>query len=666
VWARTRFDLGWSDLAHGARACLSGGDAVALQRGVEARWLPSGGALACYSVRSALDLLLRALDLPRGSEVLFSAINIAGMIKVVERLGLVPVPVDLDVDFAAPRLDALERAVSDRSRVLVVAHLFGSRIELGPILAVARRHGLFVVEDCAQAFDGPGDVGHPDADASLFSFGPLKTATALGGALARVRDPALLGRMRAAQAQDPLQTRREYGARVVKFAGVKALTSRPAYTLLVGMVGRLGVDLDAWLTASVRGIAKQPSAASLRKRPSAALLAVLDRRLARWQPGPHRARAANARALLSAARGLAVSPGGRSDRHSFWACTVLAKEPGAVVAAMRRAGFDAAPSASLRAVPAPADRRALEPVRAQQILSQLVFLPCYPALRGRHLAREAEALRSALEAGAAQPSPGSSSEAEPEGPLEGLRRFRRRAVKTLGKRFIRATQGFLGAQSTVGDGELYTSATFPALAALEASWRTIRAEIDPVLERVEALPRLQDLSPDQARIATDDRWRTFVLYGFGFRAHRNCALCPETTRLVEAVPGLESAWFSILLPGYRIPEHRGITKGLLTSLLGVKLPERRDRCAIRVGREVLHYEEGRSIVFDDTTPHEIWNDTDQPRVVLIVDFRRPMRPLGRLFNAVFLWGFKQTGYVKEARARYHAWEDLFHGAPIDG
>jgi dTDP-4-amino-4,6-dideoxygalactose transaminase len=659
VWARTRFDIEWSDLAHAALVCLSRQDPDAAQRRLEARWLPSGGALACYSVRSGFDLLLRALDLPRGSEVLFSAINVAGMLKVVERLGLVPVPVDLDADFAAPRLDALERAVTARSRVLVVAHLFGSRIDLDPILAAARRHGLFVIEDCAQAFDGPGDVGHAGADASLFSFGPLKTASALGGALARIRDPALLARMRAAQARDALQTRREYGARLVKFAAVKALTYRVPYTLLVRLVGLFGLDLDAWLTASVRGIAKQASAESLRRRPSLPLLALLDRRLVHWRPDPRAARSANARALLSGIQGLGVSPGARNERHTFWACTVLVKEPAQLVAAMRSEGFDAAPSASLRVVPAPAERRGIEPVRAHELLSQLVFLPCYPALRGRHLAREAAALRRALEGNGAQPI--AAAGGDRPSPLQRLRSARRRLVKTFGKRFIRATQGFLDRQSTVGDGPLFESATFPAIAALEASWRTIRTEIEPLLEDPERLPRLQDLSPDQARIATDDRWRTFPLYAFGYRAQRNCALCPETARLVEAVPGLESAWFSILLPGYRIPEHRGITKGLLTSLLGVKLPDRRDRCAIRVGSRILHYQEGRSIIFDDTHPHEIWNDTDQQRVVLIVDFRRPLRPLGRLFNDAFLWAFKRTGYVKEARQRYAVWEDAFHG-----
>jgi len=212
----------------------------------------------------------------------------------------------------------------------------------------------------------------------------------------------------------------------------------------------------------------------------------------------------------------------------------------------------------------------------------------------------------------------------------------------------------------VGDPAIFDIDTFPALRALEQGWETICAEIDPMLAHLEQLPNLRDISPDQKRIATDDRWKSFVLYGFGARSERHAALCPETMRLVEQVPGLESAWFSILLPGYHVPEHRGITKGLVTSLLGVHVPEKRDMCWIRIGDETLHYEDGRCIVFDDTVAHEIYNQTDQIRVVLIVDFRRPLRPLGRAFNELFLWVFKRTGYVTEAKKLYLDWEDRFH------
>ena len=67
----------------------------------------------------------------------------------------------------------------------------------------AREHGLLLVEDCAQAFQGPERMGDPVADVSMYSFGTLKTSTALGGAILRVRDREVLGRMRGIQASYP-------------------------------------------------------------------------------------------------------------------------------------------------------------------------------------------------------------------------------------------------------------------------------------------------------------------------------------------------------------------------------------------------------------------------------------------------------------------------------
>lgn len=117
------------------------------------------------------------------------------MARVVERQGLVPVPVDLDLETLQPRAGLLERALTSRTRVLVVAHLFGSRADLGPAIPFCRRHELVLVEDCAQALRSPWDAGDPRSDAALFSFGSIKTSPALRGSIAYVRDPTLRARM---------------------------------------------------------------------------------------------------------------------------------------------------------------------------------------------------------------------------------------------------------------------------------------------------------------------------------------------------------------------------------------------------------------------------------------------------------------------------------------
>jgi perosamine synthetase len=105
------------------------------------------------------------------------------------------VPVDINSRTLATYPSALEAVLTSRVRVLLVAHLFGGRMDLGPV-AFAREHGLILAEDCAQAFKGPDHMGHTAADVSMYSFGTLNTSTALGGAVLRVRDREALRKMR--------------------------------------------------------------------------------------------------------------------------------------------------------------------------------------------------------------------------------------------------------------------------------------------------------------------------------------------------------------------------------------------------------------------------------------------------------------------------------------
>ncbi|MEX2558766.1 MAG: DegT/DnrJ/EryC1/StrS family aminotransferase, partial [Pirellulales bacterium] len=192
MWARKRLDIGWFDLGYATLCCCLPGRRAERQRCIESLWSGSGDTLACLSVRSGFDLLLEALALPPGSEVLVSALTIKDMVRIIDEHGLLAVPVDLEPGAMAPDLDSLRQAITPATRAILVAHLFGGRIDLEPIVRLAEEHGLLVIEDCAQAYVGPHFVGHPGVAASMFSFGPIKTATALGGGLIRVADPALV------------------------------------------------------------------------------------------------------------------------------------------------------------------------------------------------------------------------------------------------------------------------------------------------------------------------------------------------------------------------------------------------------------------------------------------------------------------------------------------
>lgn len=191
---------------------------------------------------------------------------------------------------------------------------------------------------------------------------------------------------------------------------------------------------------------------------------------------------------------------------------------------------------------------------------------------------------------------------------------------------------------------------------LEADWRLIRSELDMILKHKDILPSFQDISEDQKSISKDDHWKTFFLYGFGYKAQTNCRLCPETTRLIESVPGMITAFFSILSPGKHIPEHRGVFKGIMRYHLGLKVPENAKDCRIRVDEVLAYWQEGKGMLFDDTYQHEVWNNTNEMRVVLLMDVIRPLHFPGNLINKTLINLIKHTGYVQDAKKNQQAWE----------
>lgn len=243
-----------------------------------------------------------------------------------------------------------------------------------------------------------------------------------------------------------------------------------------------------------------------------------------------------------------------------------------------------------------------------------------------------------------------------------LRRPLRKRVKKYGKRFVRWIAAYQARQSLAPNDPIMSPDLFPDLKAVQDEWPAIREEALAVLKFRDAIPGFEDISPDQYRIAKERNWKTFILYGFGEKLGKNCEHAPRTAAALEKVPHLQTAWFSILAPGYHIPAHTGVTKGILRAHLGLIIPKDRERCRIRVGDQIHAWGEGELIVIDDTFDHEVWNDTDEERVILLFDFDRPMRLGGRLLNKLFLQLMKLSAFYQEPRRNLADAEDRFEAA----
>lgn len=233
---------------------------------------------------------------------------------------------------------------------------------------------------------------------------------------------------------------------------------------------------------------------------------------------------------------------------------------------------------------------------------------------------------------------------------------RRPLIVRIGKKLRRHVDRIVARSSLVPNDPVLDPRIFAWTALLRDNWEAIRDEALAVTRDTDAVPALKAISPDHKRIAADDKWRSFFLVGYGTPIAVNLARCPRTAAILAQVPGLNSGFFSILKPGTHIPAHRGVTKGLMTCQLGLQVP-RSDALRMRVGPETVGWAEGETLLFDDTWQHEVWNDTGETRIVLLVQFERPLAQPGRAVAKAFLGGIRRTPFVKEATANIAKWEE---------
>lgn len=224
-----------------------------------------------------------------------------------------------------------------------------------------------------------------------------------------------------------------------------------------------------------------------------------------------------------------------------------------------------------------------------------------------------------------------------------------RRILKKAKRVRAPVNRLLAAQSLVPVTPYLDPAHFPELEPLRRQWTAIRDEFLASFDDIGAIPSLSEISPDHRRIAPREKWRSLFLYAHGYIAKENCERCPVTAAALAQVPGVVVAFFSVFEPHTHVPAHRGVTRALINVHLGLLVPEGPARCEIRVDREARGWKPGEFLILDDTYEHEVWNQSDQPRVVLFVQIRRPLRWRGRALAGLFLRALRLTTYVQEAR-----------------
>jgi len=184
------------------------------------RYLDVPHVIPCANGTDALQIALMACELQPGDEVIVPAFTYVSSAEVIALLGLKPIMVDVDRDTFNLTADIAEAALTERTRAIIPVNLFGQSCDLEPIVELAEKHGLFVIEDNAQAIgadyafrDGrrrkTGTVGH----IGCTSFYPSKNLGACGdGGALYTRDEELAQKCRLICNHG--QNKRYYHARV--------------------------------------------------------------------------------------------------------------------------------------------------------------------------------------------------------------------------------------------------------------------------------------------------------------------------------------------------------------------------------------------------------------------------------------------------------------------
>ena len=183
-----------------------------------------------------------------------------------------------------------------------------------------------------------------------------------------------------------------------------------------------------------------------------------------------------------------------------------------------------------------------------------------------------------------------------------------------------------------GPPTLNVGTHFPSAEGFSRAWRSIHDEAQAVARQMHRVPRFHEIMREQTPISANDMrdWRMFILKAYGADFPSNMAVCPTLAALVTASPDVLSASLSFLAPSKHIPEHRGPFRGVLRFYLVLSMPlaaDGRPAAVLKIAGTEHRLADGEYLLWDDTFPHEVTNDSDEVRTVLLLDVWRRGMPL---------------------------------------
>jgi aspartate beta-hydroxylase len=200
---------------------------------------------------------------------------------------------------------------------------------------------------------------------------------------------------------------------------------------------------------------------------------------------------------------------------------------------------------------------------------------------------------------------------------------------------------------------LELESNFPDWEKFARAWQAIRDEALAIGRRLQEVPRFHEIMPEQTPISANDGrdWRLFILKAYGIENPRNIEACPVLSSIVAAAPDVVSASISFMAPNKHIPLHRGPFRGVLRFYLPLVVPKTAGgspAAVLKIAGSEYRLSEGECLLWDDTYSHEAWNCSDEVRVVLLLDVRRPHMPVDlAVFSGILMtiarWSIRFRG-----------------------
>ncbi|MDP2401708.1 MAG: DegT/DnrJ/EryC1/StrS family aminotransferase [Actinomycetota bacterium] len=194
---KTELDTAISDVM--SNAAFIGGPKVAELEKAIADYCGTKHAVACANGTDALFLLMASLGIGRGDEVITTPFTFWATVECIAHVGAVPVFVDIEPGTYNMDVGLIEAAITDRTKAIMPVHIFGQCVDMDPLLEIAERHGLTVIEDACQAIGATykGKMAGSLAHAAAFSFFPSKNLGCAGdGGILTTDDDAVAAKAR--------------------------------------------------------------------------------------------------------------------------------------------------------------------------------------------------------------------------------------------------------------------------------------------------------------------------------------------------------------------------------------------------------------------------------------------------------------------------------------